>query len=602
MMAGNPENSTRRVSAPIRATGVAQRWSRVEEVGSGAHHVVDLAIFCPGVLPERPKDSSRATAASTLRLKPRRKAKFTVGAGRFVAIKRIKPSLVDRKVFRQRIDREVAALRRISHPNVVKIVAFEDGVCSSPTEVGPILALEFCPFRLGDLVSHAGSLSEAEALYYFNQLVDAVGACHAAGVYHRDIKPDQILLVPSARAHISKRGLGRVPGGPGTRLLLDLKLCDFDTATIVSTPEPHSAARGSRRSVARWIRTVQGSPAFMPPEVYLLWRHMYKKSMVAEMHRLREEKMGYGGWLAGWFAAFDEKRRGARNRNARRHDELGGLRIRLYRRRKQSLPRRRETAVGVLARSLRAVQRAMSRRGVTDFRRLAKSLLWSNGRQGAPRVRYGYDLAAADTWGVGICLFYMVAGEKPFQAPSPLCKRFWSVLQTDSSEWLWSDVQRSALARGGLGRGRGISKRIMKLVDGLLCIDPGERLTLSEATATATAAPPHEIEALAASLEAKLGRLAYLQATDLWFETPADLRGDKPVSPYAIERERRLQAEADSRRRHEAVERARDAAAAAKRAKRRAQFAQRSKESIEFLGGDGDTQEERDFQAAVSAL
>ncbi|GJP50512.1 hypothetical protein CLOM_g9673 [Closterium sp. NIES-68] len=95
---------------------------------------------------------------------------------------------------------EVCALKTVGgHPNVVGLVE----VIVDPAEAHVIM--ELAPG--GDLLTELmrrGPLSEPLAATVVRQLASAVAFCHACGVMHRDIKPDNVLLVrpppPSARA------------------------------------------------------------------------------------------------------------------------------------------------------------------------------------------------------------------------------------------------------------------------------------------------------------------------------------------------------------------------------------------------------------------
>src|SRR5688572_29455048 len=105
----------------------------------------------------------------------------------------------------QRFLRECNALRRLEHPNVVRFV--ESG---TTPEHEPFLAMEWIEGE--DLACRLarGPLDEASAIALARSIAEALGAAHAAGLVHRDVKPTNVLL----------------PGGR----LADAKLADFGVA------------------------------------------------------------------------------------------------------------------------------------------------------------------------------------------------------------------------------------------------------------------------------------------------------------------------------------------------------------------------------------
>ncbi|EYF02802.1 serine/threonine-protein kinase [Chondromyces apiculatus] len=93
-----------------------------------------------------------------------------------------------------RFTREVRFARRIDHPNVCPALAdgrLEDG---RPFYLMPL----YEGVTLGDEVRRHGPLSTERALAIADQLLAGLGAMHDARVVHRDLQPDNILLVPQA--------------------------------------------------------------------------------------------------------------------------------------------------------------------------------------------------------------------------------------------------------------------------------------------------------------------------------------------------------------------------------------------------------------------
>ncbi|XXG43599.1 hypothetical protein AAC387_Pa01g3589 [Persea americana] len=123
-----------------------------------------------------------------------------------VAIKVIDKSKVAGTTMEPRIVREVSVMRRLSHPNIVKL----HEVMATKSKI--YMVMEHA--KGGELftqISRDGPLTEAAARRYFQQLVSAVHYCHSKGVTHRDIKPQNILLDQEGNLKVSDFGLSALP-------------------------------------------------------------------------------------------------------------------------------------------------------------------------------------------------------------------------------------------------------------------------------------------------------------------------------------------------------------------------------------------------------
>jgi serine/threonine-protein kinase len=110
--------------------------------------------------------------------------------GSVVAIKLLRAAVAHDTVAADRLRREAAALGLAWHPNVVEV--FEDGYLPDGTcfLVMERLHGESLAMRL----RRAGPMSPAELLPVALQVCDALGAVHAAGIVHRDVKPSNIFI------------------------------------------------------------------------------------------------------------------------------------------------------------------------------------------------------------------------------------------------------------------------------------------------------------------------------------------------------------------------------------------------------------------------
>ena len=141
---------------------------------------------------------------------------------RQVAVKVMNPEL-STPMFRERFIREIEVTSKLSHPNIVPILAADeclfvpdgpDGLCYY---VMPYVDGESLRVRL----LREGTLPLHEALRITFQVADGLSYAHAHGVVHRDVKPENILLSGSA-ALIADFGIARAVSAAGVRTLTDV--------------------------------------------------------------------------------------------------------------------------------------------------------------------------------------------------------------------------------------------------------------------------------------------------------------------------------------------------------------------------------------------
>ncbi|GAB4825363.1 CBL-interacting serine/threonine-protein kinase 3 [Ancistrocladus abbreviatus] len=119
-----------------------------------------------------------------------------------VAIKILDKEKVLKHKMAEQIKREVATMKRIKHPNVVRLYE----VMASKTKI--FIVMEFVTGgELFDKIVQDGRMREDEARKYFQQLINAVDYCHSRGVYHRDLKPENLLLDAGGNLKVSDFGL-----------------------------------------------------------------------------------------------------------------------------------------------------------------------------------------------------------------------------------------------------------------------------------------------------------------------------------------------------------------------------------------------------------
>lgn len=123
---------------------------------------------------------------------------------RLVAVKVMSAAFSTDPDFVARFRREARAAARLSHPNVVAV--YDQGSDGDML----FLVLEYVPGRtLRDLLRERGPLSPARALELLEPVLAALGAAHAAGYVHRDVKPENVLLSDEGRVKVADFGLAR---------------------------------------------------------------------------------------------------------------------------------------------------------------------------------------------------------------------------------------------------------------------------------------------------------------------------------------------------------------------------------------------------------
>ena len=158
-----------------------------------------------------------------------------LGAGRH-AIKILRPEFLEDPGIVARFLEEGRTCERLIHPSIVRVVetaCAEDG--------SPYLVMEYLDgVPLSAYTRRGGRVPLAQAATIVQGLLAGLGAAHAQGVVHRDLKPDNVILAREAGGHFQP------------------KILDFGIAKVMD------AAGGMGQKTATGM--LLGTPAYMSPE------------------------------------------------------------------------------------------------------------------------------------------------------------------------------------------------------------------------------------------------------------------------------------------------------------------------------------------------
>lgn len=123
---------------------------------------------------------------------------------RHVALKVMRPDLARDPAFVERFRREARSAARLVHPGIVGV--YDQG------EDGELvfLAMEFVDGRtLRQWIGEMGALTPRESLDTLDAILRALSAAHTAGIVHRDVKPENVLIQEDGTVKVADFGLAR---------------------------------------------------------------------------------------------------------------------------------------------------------------------------------------------------------------------------------------------------------------------------------------------------------------------------------------------------------------------------------------------------------
>jgi len=155
-----------------------------------------------------------------------------VTTGQQVALKVLDPFFADHREVTARLYSECAIAMRATHPGLVAIHA-----ASKSNDGIPYLVMEYLDGQTLAQLLGDGPMDIAELLGLGAQIAAALSALHEAGIVHRDVKPENIVV-------LAARAWGTLP---------QVKVIDFGVSRMIDEPPAEETL-------------ISGTPAYMAPE------------------------------------------------------------------------------------------------------------------------------------------------------------------------------------------------------------------------------------------------------------------------------------------------------------------------------------------------
>ena len=123
---------------------------------------------------------------------------------KIVAIKILKDEFLGNKEFIRRFKNESKAIAVLSHPNIVKVYDVSFG-----TKIQYIVMEYIEGTTLKEYISNQKVINWKDAIYFVHQILSALIHAHSKGVIHRDIKPQNIMLLKDGTIKVTDFGIAR---------------------------------------------------------------------------------------------------------------------------------------------------------------------------------------------------------------------------------------------------------------------------------------------------------------------------------------------------------------------------------------------------------
>ncbi|MEO8500769.1 MAG: protein kinase, partial [Vicinamibacteria bacterium] len=131
---------------------------------------------------------------------------YEASLDRYVALKVLPPEFLHDPTFAERFRREAQTIARLEHPQIIPIFAYDIDTGSGT----PWMAMRLISGGSLSQRIKRGRLAPSECARILKDVGDALDYAHSAGVIHRDVKPQNVLLDDSGRVYLADFGIAKM--------------------------------------------------------------------------------------------------------------------------------------------------------------------------------------------------------------------------------------------------------------------------------------------------------------------------------------------------------------------------------------------------------
>jgi eukaryotic-like serine/threonine-protein kinase len=168
-----------------------------------------------------------------------------------VTIRLLSPALSADAAFRRQVRHDMGVLAALRHQHLLAVIAFDDRSAA-------IVCEWVDGVTLGHLVSVSGPVPPAAALVVFDDCLAGVEALHAAGILHRDVRPDAVILDTGGTAILRDAGIPAPPLRHGWRAGTPQYM-----APELWAGRPHTVATDIYAATGVLVDALSGEPPYL---------------------------------------------------------------------------------------------------------------------------------------------------------------------------------------------------------------------------------------------------------------------------------------------------------------------------------------------------